>query len=220
MKKLKGGPTIPPLVAGLERFKRECSWAETTREGMAIIRVIQPKAERLAAKAMKRYERRKPEEDPKKQKRKEKAITTQKIKQEIKSELSKLSHEVCFKLGGVDYATRTGHCFTCGKFSTLQWGHFIPQRGNPRLVYHPHNTRPQCVECNLTKNGNYEAFRANLEREFAGRAAGLESLSKALKGTSWRISSLVYEWENLCRFAERIGITPPEKNFKKYLTNN
>lgn len=52
-------------------------------------------------------------------------------------------------------------CYTCGKESHykdgMQNGHFI-SRGSNVLRFSEDNCRPQCVGCNVFKNGNYIEF--------------------------------------------------------------
>jgi hypothetical protein len=58
-------------------------------------------------------------------------------------------------------------CYTCGKRLPLkeaQAGHGISGRGNA-ILFEPLVVRPQCVQCNIYKHGNYEAFIPKLIRE-------------------------------------------------------
>lgn len=52
-------------------------------------------------------------------------------------------------------------CYTCGKCAHykdgMQNGHFI-SRGSNTLRFSEDNCRPQCVGCNVFKNGNYIEF--------------------------------------------------------------
>ena len=60
------------------------------------------------------------------------------------------------------------NCYTCNKreyWKYLQDGHYIP-RGNMILKYSEINNKPQCYDCNCTKAGNLEVFRAKLIQEY------------------------------------------------------
>lgn len=61
-------------------------------------------------------------------------------------------------------------CYTCGWRKHLahqQCGHYI-KRGNLFLRFDPRNTRVQCYDCNITKQGNYIEFTKRLEKENPG----------------------------------------------------
>jgi hypothetical protein len=58
-------------------------------------------------------------------------------------------------------------CFTCGKrahWKHIQNGHYI-SRKVLQLRYEEDNCRPQCVGCNIFKNGVPITFRENLVKE-------------------------------------------------------
>lgn len=58
-------------------------------------------------------------------------------------------------------------CYTCGNkfpWKEIQAGHGIGGRGNS-ILFDESIIRPQCVGCNIFKNGNYEEFAAKLIRE-------------------------------------------------------
>ena len=56
--------------------------------------------------------------------------------------------------------TKIVHCCTCGKSINISsfddcynvWGHFIHRSISPYLIYHPLNSNPQCVSCNMQYN--------------------------------------------------------------------
>lgn len=74
--------------------------------------------------------------------------TPQAIKKDLKKELEALCKAIVFTrdCGGPD--NRAGNCITCGKFTTLQWGHFVRQQDSKWLQYDPRNTAGQCAGCN------------------------------------------------------------------------
>jgi hypothetical protein len=69
-------------------------------------------------------------------------------------------------------------CYTCGKkclVKECQAGHGISGRGNA-ILFEPLIVRPQCVQCNIYKHGNYEAFIPKLIREI-----GLEKYEELVR---------------------------------------
>ena len=59
-------------------------------------------------------------------------------------------------------------CVSCGRLyqiKGIQAGHFV-SRGNNSLRYSEDNVFPQCVSCNVFKNGNYPAFSVYLINKF------------------------------------------------------
>jgi len=68
-------------------------------------------------------------------------------------------------------------CYTCGvrKFwGELQAGHYI-RRSHNTLRYDPRNVKPQCVSCNLFKNGAPDEFALHLIKDYG--ATILEDLN-------------------------------------------
>jgi len=58
-------------------------------------------------------------------------------------------------------------CFTCSKtapIKQMQNGHYI-SRSVKILRWHEDNCRPQCIGCNIFKNGNLITYRENLVKE-------------------------------------------------------
>ena len=51
------------------------------------------------------------------------------------------------------------------KLNMSQGGHFFHRAAYPGLMLHPDNSRPQCNECNIHKNGNKKIFEENLRKE-------------------------------------------------------
>ena len=59
-------------------------------------------------------------------------------------------------------------CYTCSRVMKLnmsQGGHFLHRAIYSGLMLHPDNSRPQCEECNIHKNGNINVFEKNLHEE-------------------------------------------------------
>lgn len=57
----------------------------------------------------------------------------------------------------------------------MQCGHFVT-RTVTSLRYHPKNTRPQCVGCNMFNQGRLDVFAVNLVKEYG--VGILEELQK------------------------------------------
>ena len=58
-------------------------------------------------------------------------------------------------------------CYTCGllkNWNELDCGHFI-KRANIQTRWDLDNLRPQCVNCNRYKSGNYEIYEKKLRKE-------------------------------------------------------
>ena len=61
-------------------------------------------------------------------------------------------------------------CFTCGAVkpvSEMQNGHYV-SRVYLATRFDEENCRPQCIGCNIFKNGNLDEFAIRLEREKKG----------------------------------------------------
>lgn len=64
-------------------------------------------------------------------------------------------------------------CISCGKYTTLQAGHFYSAGHYPVLEFHPDNVHGQCLRCNYHLHGNLINYRANLINRI-----GLERVEK------------------------------------------
>lgn len=53
-------------------------------------------------------------------------------------------------------------CISCGKFTKLEAGHYIPISKSKKLRYDKRNIHGQCGYCNRFLYGNYKAFRLGL----------------------------------------------------------
>jgi len=79
----------------------------------------------------------------------------------------------------------TEYCYTCRRpffWKSLQAGHAIGGRHNA-VLFDEEIVRPQCVECNVFKRGNYPVFTARLIREnslewFEAKLAGARVVKK------------------------------------------
>ncbi len=97
-----------------------------------------------------------------------------KPKQKSISKLMKECDALFSKQVRQKYADSSGwiKCFTCGlclPLKKMQNGHYI-SRSVKFLRWSENNCRPQCVGCNIFKNGNLIEFRIGLVKE-NGRAA-------------------------------------------------
>lgn len=53
-------------------------------------------------------------------------------------------------------------CISCGKYTTLQAGHFYSAGHNPIGKFNEDNVHGQCVRCNLYLSANLIPYRQNL----------------------------------------------------------
>lgn len=80
--------------------------------------------------------------------------TLQKLKRETAKDLQKAIR--------LESADRNGECqcVTCGKryhWKEIQAGHFVSGRSNG-VLFDERGIHPQCVSCNMFRNGNQEAY--------------------------------------------------------------
>jgi len=55
-------------------------------------------------------------------------------------------------------------CISCGKYTTLQAGHFYSAGHHSALRFEEDNVHGQCVRCNMYLSGNLNQYRINLEK--------------------------------------------------------
>jgi len=53
-------------------------------------------------------------------------------------------------------------CISCGKFTTLQAGHFYSAGHHPSVRFNEDNVHGQCKRCNYFLSGNLTPYRENL----------------------------------------------------------
>ena len=53
-------------------------------------------------------------------------------------------------------------CISCGKYTTLQAGHFYSAGNHPSLKFNEDNVHGQCKRCNYFLSGNLLPYRDNL----------------------------------------------------------
>lgn len=64
-------------------------------------------------------------------------------------------------------------CISCGKYTTLQAGHFYSGGHYSALRFDEDNIHGQCLRCNYYLSGNLNNYRINLEKKI-----GAEKLAK------------------------------------------
>ncbi len=64
-------------------------------------------------------------------------------------------------------------CISCGKFTTLQAGHFYSAGHYPELRYNEKNVNGQCNRCNTYLSGNLLEYRKGLIKKI-----GIEEVEK------------------------------------------
>jgi hypothetical protein len=89
----------------------------------------------------------------------------------MKSERSRLEHKLdtVFSIfirqrdGEYDVSQKgyIGQCFTCGRVTKLENGHFIP-RTHRQFRWNENNCHGQCKHCNWTLEGNISVYRDKL----------------------------------------------------------
>lgn len=53
-------------------------------------------------------------------------------------------------------------CISCGKYTTLQAGHFYSAGNHPSVRFNEYNVNGQCKKCNYFLSGNLLPYRENL----------------------------------------------------------
>ncbi len=70
-------------------------------------------------------------------------------------------------------------CICCGKFNTLQAGHYISVGSSGSLEFNEDNVHGQCAYCNMRMQETKEVYRINLiDRIGVERVIKLEALAK------------------------------------------
>lgn len=83
-------------------------------------------------------------------------------------------------------------CISCGKYTTLQAGHFYSGGNYSGLKFTEDNVNGQCKKCNYFLSGNLTEYEKNLRRRIGNeRVDALHIKAGAYKRTG-------YKW---CRFA-------------------
>jgi len=100
-----------------------------------------------------------------------KTLTISKLKKKVWKVFSLYIRQKYSKRGMVK-------CYTCGvvkPIKEMQCGHGLGGRGNS-ILFDEEICRPQCMQCNIFKGGNYDVFHAKLIEE-----NGLEWFKAKLK---------------------------------------
>jgi len=100
-----------------------------------------------------------------------KTLTIPKLKKKVWKQFSIYIRHKYSKRGMVK-------CYTCGvvkPIKEMQCGHGLGGRGNS-ILFDEEICRPQCMQCNIFKGGNYDVFHAKLIEE-----NGLEWFKAKLK---------------------------------------
>tara|TARA_R110002020_G_scaffold40482_10_gene119657 strand:- start:367 stop:774 length:408 start_codon:yes stop_codon:yes gene_type:complete len=104
-------------------------------------------------------------------------------------------------------------CFTCGRVksykSGMQNGHF-QSRSFLATRFNEENCQPQCVGCNMFKQGEQFKFGLNLDAKYGeGTAAHLEGLAR----TTIKISRIDYE-EKISYYKSLVDKLKKQKGIK------
>lgn len=93
-------------------------------------------------------------------------------------------------------------CISCGKYTTLQAGHFYSGGHYSGLRFNPDNVWGQCLRCNYYLSGDLSNYRKNLiARIGIERVEKLDNLAAAYKRTPFKwdrfsIISIITEYQN------------------------
>jgi len=97
-------------------------------------------------------------------------------------------------------------CYTCSSikhWKELQCGHFVT-RTITALRYEPKNTRPQCVSCNLFKQGCPDIFAYNLTKEYGAGILKEFQEARKIQLTNNEVRALLEKVVEECTIDERI----------------
>jgi len=97
------------------------------------------------------------------------------------------------------YADENGicSCYTCGNnyyWKYIQNGHFF-SRAHILTRYHENNCRPQCLVCNVQKDGNLEIYKKKLIKEI-----GKDEFNVLIELKKIDIKIMKYELDELLIF--------------------
>ena len=82
-------------------------------------------------------------------------------------------------------------CISCGKYTTLQAGHFYSAGNHPSVRFNEDNVHGQCVKCNYYLSANLLPYRTNLIHKI-----GVERFNKITLNTQMAKKS-GYKWSRL-----------------------
>jgi len=96
------------------------------------------------------------------------------------------------------YADSRGfcHCISCGKiyhWTRIQNGHYMSRR-YMSTRYAEDNCRPQCVACNMFRQGNIQSYRRNLIKEIGEErvdAVEIRARVERKNYSSWELEELI-----------------------------
>jgi hypothetical protein len=80
-------------------------------------------------------------------------------------------------------------CISCGKYSTLQAGHYYSGGHYPELRFNEQNVNGQCTRCNLKLSGNLIEYRKGLVKKI-----GIDEVEK-LDLTVEKYKQIIYKWD-------------------------
>jgi hypothetical protein len=122
------------------------------------------------------------------------------MKKPSRSKLVKKLDEVFSVFIRKKYADSNGlvKCFTCSKvahWKEMQCGHFQSRR-HYATRWDEGNTRPQCVGCNLFKQGEQYTFGINLDKEGVGFAESMRLKSQTtVKFTNSELLEMIEKYK-------------------------
>lgn len=107
-------------------------------------------------------------------------------------------------------------CICCGKFNTLQAGHYISVGSSGALEFNEDNVRGQCAYCNMRMQETKEVYRINLiDRIGAERVIKLEALAKVkVKRTRLDLEWMIEHYQKKIKSLGNIHTTETNVNFE------
>lgn len=85
-------------------------------------------------------------------------------------------------------------CISCGRYTTLQAGHFFSAGLHPLLKFEEDNVNGQCLQCNYFNHGNEAMYAINLKKKLGAERFEQLNLKQAMGkriGFKWDRFSLI-----------------------------
>jgi hypothetical protein len=84
------------------------------------------------------------------------------------------------------------HCINCGRFTTLQAGHFYPTSTHSHLRFDEDNVHGECLKCNYFNSQSHSyGYRINLEKKIGKSEFEQLELKSKMKSGKWDRFSLI-----------------------------
>lgn len=90
-------------------------------------------------------------------------------------------------------------CISCGRYTTLQAGHYLSAGKHPRVRFNEKNVHGQCLPCNYYNSGAPLQYRANLIRKIGEEAVlALEDMARIpnFKWNRYELIDIIETYKN------------------------